>query len=186
MSKKKKDYIPTNKEKVEHICNYVSMLSFYYPELSIYELLDLYGEDVISDPWNKINLKFNELKNIAIDKQKVVSKINHYKIKDNVTKELLLSHLFREGGFMNEVEKPKLFYIANLIDDIELHIEINTNTLKFDDYDNVLILDDMCGQPYYPFYEKSDRVCPGVAKIREKYNEEMDKLCDFGILEKIK
>lgn len=185
MSKKTKTKIPTNKETITHICNYVSMLSFYYPELSIYELLELYGKDVISDPWNKINIKFNDLKNIAIDKQKVVSRINHYKIKEGVTKELLLSHSFRDGGFINEIEKPKFFYTVNLINDIELHIEININTLKFDDYDNVLILDDMFGQPYYPFYEKSDRVIPQIAKVRKRYNEEMDKLCNLNILEKI-
>ena len=42
--------------------------------------------------------------------------------------------------------------MSPLIDEIELNIEINTDTLEFDENENIFILDDTFGQAYFPFY----------------------------------
>ena len=107
-----------------------------------------------------------------------------YILNDKLKIKTLKKNDFKEGGFMKNVPAPKYFYNKNLIDDIQLHIEISINpdgTFSFDDFDNIIVLDDNFCQPYYPFYT-SDNDFPYLNKVIKKYNKAMDELIENGIL----
>ena len=116
-------------------------------------------------------------------------KIKKYKLNENVSIETLKKNGFKEGGFMNEVPSPKYKYNKYLVDDIELCIEISVNedkSLSFDDFNNVLVLDDEFCQPYTDFYntQNPDSIVSGyLNRVISKYNEEMDELVKKGILQ---
>lgn len=111
-------------------------------------------------------------------------KIKRYDL-NNITVEDLIKNEFKycETGVINSIKTPRYFYIKFLCDEIELIIEIGINengTLSFDDYENVLLIDDDFGQPYNPFYR--DTEFPFLDKVINKYNEAMDDLVKKGIL----
>lgn len=109
--------------------------------------------------------------------------IKKYELSDKITIKKLKKNNFKEGGFMKDIPSPKYYYNKNLIDDIELHIEININpdgTFNFDDFDNIIVLDDNFCQPYYPFYE-SKEVFSFLNKVIKEYNKTMDELVEKGI-----
>jgi hypothetical protein len=107
--------------------------------------------------------------------------IKQYKLKPDITKEDLLNAGFKEGGWQKEFNDPKVNYYIPLIDEISLHIEIETNTMQFDSIDNVLILDEDFGQPYGAFYR--DIEFEYLNKAIDKYNIIMDGLIEKGILQ---
>lgn len=107
--------------------------------------------------------------------------IKQYKLKPNITREDLLKAGFSEFKAGIILNKPVACYSTTIIDEIELYIEIEIDTMKFDCYDNVLILDaDFC-QPYTPFYGDSE--FNYLNKVIEKYNIKMDNLVSKGVLE---
>ena len=107
----------------------------------------------------------------------MLNNIKRYQLKSNITKEKLI-----EAGFNKDNNFQKFNYFRNLIDDIELHIEIETNSIEFDDFDNVLVLDSSFGQPYTPFYTAEINF-EYLDKVIHNYNMQMDKLVDKGVLE---
>ena len=82
-----------------------------------------------------------------------MTRINTYKLKNGVSKEDLSKLGFREGSWHNLYEGTDcMSKFINLYDSIELHITIKTNPIKFDDFEDTLVLDDDFCQPYTPFY----------------------------------
>lgn len=109
--------------------------------------------------------------------------IKQYKLKPNVTKKDLFKAGFKEGGWQKKFKDPKVSYYAILVDEIELHIEIETDTMEFNCIDNVLVLDaDFC-QPYTPFYGESKSKY--LNDVIRNYNIIMDNLVHKDILEEI-
>lgn len=111
--------------------------------------------------------------------------INHYKLNPNISIERLEELGFKNGGWMPNIENPKMMFMGLLTNDIELYIEINTNTFNFDDHENIFILDNNFGQPYYPFYNENDD-SNYVRCVRDSYNRIMDSLEKNGLFEKVK
>lgn len=185
MSKKKNKNERSQIRNNQDIFNALTRLNYYYPNLNVVELLSLVDENFLTLSNKQISEKINNKLLEEIEKLKVEAKINHYKLKENVTKELLLENGFREGGWLKEIPNPKVLFVRNLCNSIEIHIEINTETMEFDDFNNILVLDDDFCQPYGPFYEDSDKVFENCAKVRNKYNKVMDELVSKNILEKI-
>ena len=114
--------------------------------------------------------------------------IKKYDLNDNLTIKKLKKNNFKEGGFIKEIPSPKYYYNRYLIDDIELHIEIvinSDNSFTFDDFDNVLVLDENFCQPYFPFYENK-KGFPFLNKVIIEYNNAMDELVKKGILKEKK
>lgn len=111
--------------------------------------------------------------------------INHYKLNPNISIERLEELGFKSGGWMPNIESPKMMFMGLLTSDIELYIEINTNTFEFDEYENIFILDNNFGQPYYPFYKENDD-SNYVRSARDSYNRIMDSLANNGLFIKTK
>lgn len=111
--------------------------------------------------------------------------INHYKLNPNISIERLEELGFKHGGWMPNIENPKMMFLSLLTSDIELYIEINTNTFDFDEDENIFILDNNFGQPYYPFHNEND-YSDYVRYVRECYNRIMDSLANQGLFEKAK
>ena len=103
--------------------------------------------------------------------------IKKYELSDKITIKKLKKNNFKEGGFMKDIPSPKYYYNKNLIDDIELYIE---RTFNFDDFDNIIVLDDNFCQPYYPFYESKEEFS-FLNKVIKEYNKTMDELVEKGI-----
>ena len=182
MSKKNKTH------EFEYILNLLSCYQREHKELTFSELLNEILENKnLKDCSNK---ELEDLIKSKIDEDKakklVFQPIKHYKLNENISIDFLKSLGFRDGGFFSEIENPKMNYYQRLDGDIEFHFEINTNTFEFNDFDNILILDDSFCQPYQPFYDKQEKVFPYCAKIRKKYNELMDDFIKKGLLIEIK
>ena len=112
------------------------------------------------------------------------SEIKKYELNDKITIKKLKKNKFKEGGFMKNIPYPKYYYNRYLSYNIEFHIEISVNpdgTFTFDDFDNIVVLDDNFCQPYYPFYE-NDIDFPILNKIIMEYNKVMDEFVKKGIL----
>lgn len=109
--------------------------------------------------------------------------INHYELNPNVTVEKLKEIGFKQGGWMSNVKKPKMSYMNPLVKNIELYIEINTDTFEFDEDENIFIWDDNFGQAYYPFY--NDTEIAFASRVKRAYNDKMDSLVDQGLFEKV-
>ena len=78
--------------------------------------------------------------------------VKRYILNDNIENNLLEKNGFKKGGFLSEIPSPKYYYNKNIMNELLLHIEINIDSagiFNFDDFDNVIVLDDMFGQPYY-------------------------------------
>lgn len=91
---------------------------------------------------------------------------------------------FKEGSWLDKYKGKKVMSsVFFLGEDIELHITFNTEEMKFDDYDDVLVLDDNFCQPYGPFYNEDNlKVFSFLEKVIKAYNRSMDTLVDAGIL----
>jgi hypothetical protein len=112
---------------------------------------------------------------------KMLSSIKQYKLNSKTTKEDLLKAGFQNGGFLKRFKHPKVNYSISLVDDIELLIEIETNTMKFDWLDNLVILDGSFCQPYYPFYK--DKKFNFLNKVIKEYHAVMDQFVEKGVFE---
>ena len=91
-----------------------------------------------------------------------MSKIKRFKLKEGrQTKEDLDRHGFRDGGkwiikdakrfFSKTIRKEDKNYHQDY--EISFNIAFGEDLSTFNDFDNVLILDEEFGQPYTPFYD---------------------------------
>lgn len=109
-------------------------------------------------------------------------KIKRYKLKDGITREQLLKYGFKEGGIW--IKKDAELFLAHCFEykaiNFEFSINIAFSTSEWNDFDNVLILDEDFCQPYTPFYGKNyDKEIinfPALEYVIEKYNEFMSGL----------
>ena len=112
-------------------------------------------------------------------------KAKSYKLKYTPTEEQLIDAHAKLGGIW--IDKNSKLYISKFFElpeyDFEFSIDIcfKEDLSDWNDFDNVLVLDDDFGQPYTPFYtnykkEVSNHPC--LEYCIEKYNEFMDSF-DF-------
>lgn len=117
-------------------------------------------------------------------------KINRYKLKPNITTSDLIALNAREGGiWINKESKlflSKYFYYKPYEFEFSIGISFKDNIHDWNDFDNILVLDEDFGQPYTPFYGDNfgeDVInFPCLEFVIEKYNEYMNSL---GIFEEI-
>ena len=114
------------------------------------------------------------------------AKAKSYKLKDSITRDSLLDMGFKDGHW-NYKDRNCVSRIVPLMGDIELEIFIEMNPIKFNDFDNVIVMDSAFCQPYTPFYgDNYKQVIEGgnyLTEVIKKYNEEMDKLNIFEEVE---
>lgn len=114
-------------------------------------------------------------------------KAKSYKLKYTPTEEQLIKLGARHGGsWINEKSVlfiSKCFILSEYDFEFSIDICFKDDISDWNDFDNVLVLDDDFGQPYTPFYiddnykkEISDFPC--LEYCIEKYNEVMDSF-DF-------
>jgi len=108
--------------------------------------------------------------------------IKQYKLRPDTTKEDLLKAGFKEGGWQTQFKNPKVNYTEKLIDSINLHIEIEIDSvIHFDCFDNVLVLDDDYCQPYSPFYTYEPIKNRYLNLVVKRYNMVMDEFIKKGV-----
>ena len=92
--------------------------------------------------------KFEVNKPIQLHKKKT------FELSDDLSIDKLAAAGFRSGGWIKKVKAPKFFISRNLIGDIEIELEISykNEVFKFDEYNNIYVIDDNFCQPYLPFY----------------------------------
>lgn len=117
-------------------------------------------------------------------------KIKRFKLKDNITKKELISLGFKSGGSWikkdAELFLSKCFYHKDTHFEYSIGITFSSNINDWNDFDNVLVLDEDFCQPYTPFYGgnfgKDIANFPILENVIIKYNEFMS---DLGIFEEI-
>lgn len=123
-------------------------------------------------------------------------KIKRYKLKPNITKEQLEKYGLKDGGswVFNGCKHyiHKYFHVKFLCQysekktrkgsfEFDIYIGFNDDISNWNDYDNILIMDEDFCQPYTPFYtdfENDVTDFPCLEKVIETYNKYMDSL-DF-------
>ena len=110
--------------------------------------------------------------------------IKRYKLKDGVSYAKLKLAGARPGG--SWINKNALYYCSYpMIDSITLDISFGGDLQAWDDFNNVLVVDDDFGQPFSPFYAKNESpILEGsqddktsfLSQVIEKYNQIMDSL----------
>lgn len=115
-------------------------------------------------------------------------KIKRYKLKDGVTKEELISLGAKEGG--SWIGKSIKLFIGKFCCfkdkkqrinfEFSIDIGFKDNISDWNDFDNVIILDEDFLQPYTPFYGKNFgkevKNFPVLEECIRLYNEYMDSL----------
>lgn len=112
-------------------------------------------------------------------------KIERYKLRDGVTREELLENGFKEGGTW--INKDAKLFLSRDFEDKKAGIEFSINIAfgsdisDWNDFDNVLVLDEDFCQPYTPFYGddygKEIKNFPTLESVIQIYNEFMNSLC---------
>lgn len=117
-------------------------------------------------------------------------KIKRFKVKNNITKQELISLGFKSGGsFVKEDAElylSKSFYNKKTDFEYSIDIVFSSDINNWNDFDNVLIIDENFCQPYTPFYGnnygKDINDFPVLEMVINKYNQFMSSL---GIFEEI-
>ena len=124
-------------------------------------------------------------------------KIKRFKLKDNVTRDDLIELGFRNGG--SWIKKDAELFLSRCFEYKETEFEYSISIFEYsisiafssdindwNDFDNVLVLDEDFCQPYTPFYGdnygKDITDFPTLENTIFKYNEFMSSL---GIFEEI-
>lgn len=116
-------------------------------------------------------------------------KIKRFKLKDNITKENLIALGFRNGG--SWIKKDAELFLNKCIEydryfEYSIGIAFSSDINDWNDFDNVLVMDEDFGQAYYPFYGenygKDIDDFPALEDVILKYNEFMSGL---GIFEEV-
>lgn len=118
-------------------------------------------------------------------------KIKRFKLKDHITKEELVSLGFKSGGSWVKKDAKlylsKFFYYRPTKFEYSISIAFGSDINDWNDFDNVLILDEDFCQPYTPFYGdnygKDIKDFPTLENVIIEYNEFMS---GFGIFEELK
>jgi len=107
--------------------------------------------------------------------------IKHYKLKEDITRDDLFKDGCEEGG--SWIVEDGIYYISKpLVDEISLNIAFSDDLSKWNDFDNVLVLDEDFGQPYMPFYQYAKTRIEGgkpfmfLSRVITAYNKAMDSL----------
>lgn len=106
-------------------------------------------------------------------------KIKRFKLRDNVTKEELIALGFQYGG--SWIVKDVDVYLYKYFGWYSINIGFRENINDWNDFDNVLVLDEECGQPYFPFYDdkyygKEVTKFPALESVIQNYNDFMSSL----------
>lgn len=117
-------------------------------------------------------------------------KIKRFKLRDGVTKEELIELGFSSGGSWiikdAELFKHKIFEDRSIDFEYSINIAFSNNISEWNDFDNVIILDEEFLQPYTPFYGdnfgKEITDFPALKHVIQNYNEFMISL---GIFEEV-
>jgi hypothetical protein len=112
-------------------------------------------------------------------------KIKRFKLKDNVTKEELIALGFKSGGTW--VKKDAELFLCKFFNWYSVNIAFSGDINNWNDFDNVLVLDEECGQPYFPFYDdkyydKEVTRFKALEDVIQNYNEFIGSL---GIFEEV-
>lgn len=120
-----------------------------------------------------------------------MSIVNKYRIKDNITKDNIVTELKEKhlpicdnGKYISQDAVFHTF--ATLAGSIEVEIAFPLKLSTWDSFDHVLVMDDDFGQPYDPFYEadeNEERRFAFVLNVIGQYNRFMNSL---SFLERIK
>lgn len=118
-------------------------------------------------------------------------KIKRFKLKDDVTKEDLLAVGCKDGGTWIRKDAKlflsRCFYYKETDFEFAIDIAFGPDIHDWNDFDNILVMDEDFGQPYTPFYGdnygKDIEGFPTLEYAILKYNEFMSGL---DILEEIK
>lgn len=105
-------------------------------------------------------------------------KINRYYINPNTKKEDLIDVGFKSGGSWI-IDDAVLFKTYDICNNISISIAFTENILDFNDFDNILVIDEDFGQPYTPFYGDNygkDIKNKFIQKIIIGYNKFLDSL----------
>ena len=128
-------------------------------------------------------------------------KIKRFKLKENTTKEDLLKYGFHEGGTW--VHKQATLVLSKTVTvklevkrrnksrtlnyDFEIDIVFTDDIQKWNDVDNVMILDSDYCQPYYPFYDFMNGELSSIPNVLPLLVDEYNKyMSGFDFLEEIK
>lgn len=112
-------------------------------------------------------------------------KIKHFSLKDGTTRQELLDFGFKPGGSWVTGEKADLYYenifkIKKSKFSFSVTIVINKELSDWNDYDNILVLDESFLQPYTAFYsiEKDGDIpdIPVLEQVVKQYNKFMSGL----------
>ena len=114
-------------------------------------------------------------------------RINKYKLKKNTTLADDVSFGARDGGgWIKKGSKyflSKKFYYKETDLSVSINITFEDKLSEWNDFDNVLVLDEDFGQPYTPFYgdnyKRDVQNSPSLVFCIEKYNEYMDSIPFF-------
>lgn len=110
-------------------------------------------------------------------------RIKRFKLRDGVTEEKLIKYGCKQGGtwvtenailFTRKWDKFKPTHF-----EFTIYVTFNKDVQDWNDYDNVLILDEDFCQPYEPFYlhyNEEVENFPTLEYLVEKYNEYMSSL----------
>lgn len=114
-------------------------------------------------------------------------KIKRFKLRDGVTKDELRALGFKPGGIWikkdAELFLGKCFYYKPTHFEYDIDIAFGPNINDWNDFDNVLVLDEDFGQPYTPFYGenygKDISNFPSLENVIENYNKFLGGLAIF-------
>lgn len=109
-------------------------------------------------------------------------KIKRYKLKDGTTKQDLINFGARKGGIW--INKDSILFISKCFSykglEFDIDIAFTENLCDWNDFDNILVLDDDFCQPYTPFYgENYGKDIQGfeyLEAVIERYNNYLDSL----------
>ena len=117
-------------------------------------------------------------------------KIKRFKLKNNITKDDLIALKFKNGG--SWMKKDAELFLSRCFEckkynfEYSISIAFSPDINDWNDFDNVLVLDEDFGQPYTPFYGdnygKDIDNFPVLEMVINKYNQFMSSL---GIFEEI-
>lgn len=114
-------------------------------------------------------------------------KINRYKLRDDITKEYLEDLPYYKKGEAIWIAKDLVGYIPKCImyKDLEVDVDIGfkEDIHDWNDFDNIIALDDDFGQLYTPFYkeeyfDKGEEITNFhyLEEFVKRYNKYMDSL----------
>lgn len=119
-----------------------------------------------------------------------MSKIKRFKLKDGVTRDDLIALHFRNGGTWIkdncDLFLSKYFYHKKTRFEYSIGIAFSPDIYDWNDFDNVLVLDEDFGQPYTPFYNRYGEEVTGFPVLETVINNYNAFISGLGIFEAIK